>query len=134
MDTRDILLLNNAYESSPNHRRHFLSIFDRGDFPDRYNYIILQLCDCNLSDLRTERLNGADYSRSSALHIASQTLQGIHDVQLHHYYHRDIRSGNFVVGLNEHHHMIYIVNFSLSYEYVARNHRLEHGKKSAVSE
>uniref|UniRef100_A0A914PXK1 Protein kinase domain-containing protein n=1 Tax=Panagrolaimus davidi TaxID=227884 RepID=A0A914PXK1_9BILA len=92
------------------------------------NFTIVPLCDCNLSDLRFTRLNGADFSRPTALNIASQTLQGIHDVQFNHYFHRDIRSGNFVVGLNDHHHIIYIINFSLSYEYYKRAFRIEKGK------
>uniref|UniRef100_A0AC34RRJ8 Protein kinase domain-containing protein n=1 Tax=Panagrolaimus sp. JU765 TaxID=591449 RepID=A0AC34RRJ8_9BILA len=98
-------------QTSEKFRRHFLPVFDRGVVPDSFCYIVMPICDLNLSDFRAQRLNGQDYSRPTALKIAQQTLQAVHDVHLHNFYHRDIRPSNFVIGTGKSYDVVYLVNF-----------------------
>uniref|UniRef100_A0A7E4VKS7 Protein kinase domain-containing protein n=1 Tax=Panagrellus redivivus TaxID=6233 RepID=A0A7E4VKS7_PANRE len=98
-------------------KTHFLKMFDSGKLVHRYNFIMMECGDVNLSDMRYERLGGVDYTHSTAMHLAFQTLQCVHDVHVYDFIHRDIRPTNFIVGLGSHHMCVYIVNFQLAYSF-----------------
>lgn len=68
-----------------------------------------------LSDL----MKKADYyfSQQSAIYLAAHTLECIHDVHLHHYYHREICPSNFLIGLGKAHGAILITGFHVAYRY-----------------
>uniref|UniRef100_A0A7E4UNX1 Protein kinase domain-containing protein n=1 Tax=Panagrellus redivivus TaxID=6233 RepID=A0A7E4UNX1_PANRE len=65
----------------------------------------------NLQDLITSCIL---LGRSSAMMLAIETFEAIHDLHTHGFLHRDIRPVNFLVGRGKNYKLVYMFNFSSS--------------------
>lgn len=79
-------ILLKAREVAAPFRKHFLKLIDRGQLKNRYNFIVTRLGGENLVDLRAK--NRVDFLPSTAVRLALQSLQAIHDVHLCGFIHR----------------------------------------------
>uniref|UniRef100_A0A7E4W3C5 non-specific serine/threonine protein kinase n=1 Tax=Panagrellus redivivus TaxID=6233 RepID=A0A7E4W3C5_PANRE len=94
---------------------HVIAFHVAGVFQERFAYYITDSYDCNLQDLLYKTLEGRPLTRTSALHIAVETLKGIHDLHLVRFMHRDIKPSNFYVGRGSNYRRIYLGGFNASY-------------------
>uniref|UniRef100_A0A7E4VJE2 Protein kinase domain-containing protein n=1 Tax=Panagrellus redivivus TaxID=6233 RepID=A0A7E4VJE2_PANRE len=117
----DVHFYQNIKEISTKNRKHFLKQIAFGTVQDEYHWTVAQLGGPNILDLYyiCER----EFLQPTIIQIAVQSLQAIHDVQLHHHLHRLIDPRSFVCGVGSKHRVIYIIDFSCCYKYVNRERR-----------
>ena len=82
----------------------------------QYNVMLMDLLGSSVEDIFVE------YSKimsvKSALMIGYQMLERIEFLHERQIIHRDIKPDNFLLGINEHAHLLYIVDFGLSKKYI----------------
>uniref|UniRef100_A0A7E4V6F3 Protein kinase domain-containing protein n=1 Tax=Panagrellus redivivus TaxID=6233 RepID=A0A7E4V6F3_PANRE len=109
------------------HRKHFLQMHCFGLVPGKYHWAVMELAGPNLNDLFI--MCDKIWKKSTVIHVMAQTLQAIHDVQLHHHMHRCIDPSSFVVGVGDKHKVVYVIDFSHSYEFTERTRAQRKGEE-----
>ncbi|KAE9416212.1 hypothetical protein Angca_010066, partial [Angiostrongylus cantonensis] len=67
----------------------------------------------SLEDIRRSTLR-RNYSKSTGMQIAYQTLHAVHDLHDLGYLHRDIKPQNFAIGLETQRNIIYMLDFGIA--------------------
>ncbi|KRX96620.1 Tau-tubulin kinase 1 [Trichinella pseudospiralis] len=103
---------------------HCCAVFDRGRNGDKFNWIAMTLVGKSLMKLQMEVKK--KFTLRTALHLASETLEGIWDLHKAGYLHRDIKPANFAIGLPPNYRQTYILDFGVARKYLkndGRHHR-----------
>ena len=82
----------------------------------QYNVMLMDLLGTSIEDIFVE--NNKIMSLKSALMIGYQMIERIEFVHERQVIHRDIKPDNFLLGINNNSHLLYIVDFGLSKKYI----------------
>ncbi|WKX90048.1 hypothetical protein Q1695_009131 [Nippostrongylus brasiliensis] len=104
---------------NPEKRKHFLELVDRGK-TEKFKFLVMGLVGKSLEDLR-KNVVGRNYSKSTGMQCAYQTLVAIGDLHDVGYLHRDIKPQNFAVGLGEQEKTIYMLDFGIARKFTVGN-------------
>uniref|UniRef100_A0A0K0E3Y4 Protein kinase domain-containing protein n=1 Tax=Strongyloides stercoralis TaxID=6248 RepID=A0A0K0E3Y4_STRER len=94
---------------------HLAKIYDYGNCPELDEpFIIMECLGKNVSDIKTN-LPGKIFSKSTALRVLMQCLNGLRELHMLGYISRDIKPSNFCVGRNSiAPKSIYIIDFGVA--------------------
>lgn len=81
----------------------------------QYNVMLMDLLGLSIEDIFVS--NNKIMSLKSALMIGYQMLERIKYLHERQFIHRDIKPDNFLMGINNNSHLLYIVDFGLSKKY-----------------
>jgi serine/threonine protein kinase len=84
-----------------------------------HNYLLMELLGKSIDKLFSD--NKRQFSYKTIFQIGYQMIERIQYVHSKGYIHRDIKPGNFVVGLGDKSKIIYIIDFGLSKRYIDKN-------------
>ncbi|KAJ1366345.1 hypothetical protein KIN20_026985 [Parelaphostrongylus tenuis] len=96
----------------PERKKHFIELVDRGK-NEKFKFLVMGLVGQSLEDIRRSTLR-RNYSKSTGMQIAHQTLQAVYDLHELGYLHRDIKPQNFAVGLELQRNVIYMLDFGIA--------------------
>ncbi|VDL78817.1 unnamed protein product [Nippostrongylus brasiliensis] len=82
---------------NPQRKKHFLELIDRGK-GEKFKFLVMTLVGATLEEIRRNVL-GRNYTKSTAMQLAYQTLESLADLHEIGFLHRDIKPQNFSVGL-----------------------------------
>ncbi|VDK30031.1 unnamed protein product [Gongylonema pulchrum] len=104
------------------HSEHICELIDYGTEKPNYIFIVMPLLGKDLHKLRNEQIDRR-FSLNTAIQVGLQTLKAIEELHLSHFISRDIKPGNFMVGLREYqqHKTIFLIDFGLAKKYVDKN-------------
>ena len=91
------------------------NVYDSG-IEGEFNFLVMDLLGPSLEDL-LDRCN-RKFSLKTVLMLADQMITRIEYVHNKNYLHRDIKSNNFLIGINKNSHIIYIIDFGLAKRYI----------------
>ncbi|VDN52660.1 unnamed protein product [Dracunculus medinensis] len=100
--------------------KHICQLLDWGAEKPNYMFIVMSLLGKDLQKLRNEQAN-RKFSLSTAIHVGLQTLEAIEELHQCRFISRDIKPGNFAVGLREKKKTLFLVDFGLSKKYIDKN-------------
>ncbi|VDK44534.1 unnamed protein product [Gongylonema pulchrum] len=106
--------INNFEDAS--RKNHLITLIDQGK-TDQFQFIVMQLLGPSISDLRRYFIC-SEFSRSTAMRVSQQTLQGIWDLHVIGYLHKDIKPQNFAIGLNDKAHVVYLIDLGMARKYI----------------
>ena len=84
-----------------------------------HNYLLMELLGKSIDKLFSD--NKRSFSYKTIFQIGYQMIERIQYVHSKGYIHRDIKPGNFVIGLGDKSKIIYIIDFGLSKRYIDKN-------------
>nr|CDJ92612.1 Serine threonine protein kinase-related domain containing protein [Haemonchus contortus] len=96
-------------------KQHFVELIDRGK-RGKYKFLVMTLVGSTIEDVRRNVL-GRNYSKSTAMQLAQQTLESISDLHSIGYLHRDIKPQNFAIGLGEQEKIVFVLDFGIARKY-----------------
>ncbi|VDL74060.1 unnamed protein product [Nippostrongylus brasiliensis] len=100
-------------------RRDTVRLFDAGQ-RRQYNFMVMSLCGKDLMTLK--RTMGRPFSERTILRVAITTLYALKQVHECGFVHRDVKPGNFLVGLyGRDRRMIYLVDFGMARSFIAKD-------------
>lgn len=108
----ETLVLKLLLSQGSRHAVDFLGCGNEGS----YSYLAMELVGKNLNQLRRSRAYGR-FSLSTAIRLGKQMLGAIQDVHNAGFVHRDIKPGNFAVGLGRRARDLYILDFGLARQF-----------------
>ncbi|KAL6725434.1 hypothetical protein Aduo_007487 [Ancylostoma duodenale] len=96
------------------YRKHFLRLIDRGVTP-KFKFIVMPIVGWSLDKIRKEVLNGAQFSKQTAIKICVQTLNAVRDLHDIGFLHRDLKLANFAIGIDKpSHETIFMLDFGIA--------------------
>ncbi|CAI2350304.1 unnamed protein product [Caenorhabditis sp. 36 PRJEB53466] len=99
---------------------NFVEFVDRGKCEElKCKYVVMGLVGRSLYDVRNKYMIAL--SPSTCFNIAIQTVASVRDLHSIGYLHRDIKPGNFAVGLGEHESTIFMLDFGIAKLYLDAN-------------
>ena len=84
-----------------------------------YNIMIMEMLGKSLEDLN--QLCKGKFSLKTVLMLGEQCVERIKYFHSRHFLHRDIKSDNFVMGIERKKHVVYIIDFGLSKRYIGKD-------------
>ncbi|WKY08525.1 hypothetical protein Q1695_007782 [Nippostrongylus brasiliensis] len=100
-------------------RHDTVRLFDAGQ-RRQYNFMVMSLCGKDLMTLK--RTMGRPFSERTILRVAITTLYALKQVHECGFVHRDVKPGNFLVGLyGRDRRMIYLVDFGMARSFIAKD-------------
>jgi tau tubulin kinase len=109
--------------------KYFLNYIQRNDF----FYLVMTLLGKSLHDLRKAR-KSEHFTTGTAIGSALQTLEAIEELHKIGYLHRDVKPGNYSVGLSDRKgdiRNIYILDFGMCRRYVREDNTLRRPRSAA---
>ncbi|KAK5966901.1 Tau-tubulin kinase 1 [Trichostrongylus colubriformis] len=104
---------------APTRKQHFVELIDRGK-KEKFKFLVMTLVGSTIDDIRRNIL-GRNYSKSTGMQLAQQTLQSLSDLHNIGYLHRDIKPQNFAIGLGEHEKTVYVLDFGIARKFTVGN-------------
>ncbi|KHN77422.1 putative serine/threonine-protein kinase [Toxocara canis] len=104
------------------HAEHICELIDYGTEKPHYIFVVMTLLGKDLHKLRNEQCDRC-FSLSTAVRVGMQSLKAIEELHRGGYLSRDIKPGNFAIGLreNDQHKTIFLFDFGLAKKYVDKN-------------
>lgn len=96
----EVLVMMEVKKQKMTPSRHFLELADRGNVPNKFNYIVMTLVGKSLQSLRETAKNNK-FTFGTAISVGRQCLEAIEDLHSLGFLHRDIKPGNFTIGRME---------------------------------
>ncbi|CAD5225865.1 unnamed protein product [Bursaphelenchus okinawaensis] len=98
--------------------KHFCELIDSGQI-GQYNYMVMSLVGPSLSDLlkHPKDISERVFSLSTCVFCAVQCLEAIEELHSVGYLHRDIKPGNYAVGVNNTRHIL-LLDFGMARKYL----------------
>lgn len=93
----------------------------------QYNVMLMDLLGSSIEDIFVE--NNKIMSLKSALTVGYQMIERIEHLHERQIIHRDIKPDNFLMGINNNSHLVYIVDFGLSKKYIKDSNKLINADK-----
>ncbi|VDM43939.1 unnamed protein product [Toxocara canis] len=103
----------------PERRKHFVQLYDKGQ-TDTFKLIVMQLLGPSIEDLRRHILC-TDFTKATAMRISQQALQGIWDLHLVGFIHRDIKPQNFAIGTGDKDDIIYLLDLGIAHRFIDKH-------------
>uniref|UniRef100_A0A0M3IVN4 Protein kinase domain-containing protein n=1 Tax=Ascaris lumbricoides TaxID=6252 RepID=A0A0M3IVN4_ASCLU len=103
----------------PQRKKHFVQLFDKGQ-TDTFKLIVMQLLGPSIEDLRRHILC-TDFTRPTAMRISQQALEGIWDLHLVGFIHRDIKPQNFAIGIGDKNDLIYVLDLGIAHRFIDKH-------------
>uniref|UniRef100_A0A915BGM4 Protein kinase domain-containing protein n=1 Tax=Parascaris univalens TaxID=6257 RepID=A0A915BGM4_PARUN len=97
--------------NEPQRKKHFVQLFDKGQ-TDTFKLIVMQLLGPSIEDLRR---------RPTAMRISQQALEGIWDLHLVGFIHRDIKPQNFAIGIGDKNDLIYVLDLGIAHRFIDKH-------------
>ncbi|WKX88545.1 hypothetical protein Q1695_008296 [Nippostrongylus brasiliensis] len=104
---------------NPQRKKHFLELIDRGK-GEKFKFLVMTLVGATLEEIRRNVL-GRNYTKSTAMQLAYQTLESLADLHEIGFLHRDIKPQNFSVGLAQSEKTVFILDFGIARKYTVGN-------------
>uniref|UniRef100_A0A915PWZ1 Protein kinase domain-containing protein n=1 Tax=Setaria digitata TaxID=48799 RepID=A0A915PWZ1_9BILA len=101
--------------SNQPHARHFTKIINRAE-KLHFFLIVMTLLGESLAELKRQYCPPI-FSLATSLGVSIQCLEGIEQLHKVGFIHRDIKPGNFAIGLPPNMHVIYILDFGIARKY-----------------
>ncbi|VDM50020.1 unnamed protein product [Toxocara canis] len=108
-----------AFVNDPERRKHFVDLFDKGQ-TETFKLVVMRLVGPSIEDLRRFYLC-TDFTKPTAMRISQQTLQGIWDLHLVGFIHRDIKPQNFAIGIGDKDDVIYVLDLGIAHRFIDRH-------------
>lgn len=106
-------------------KSHFLKLIDYGhQKKDGFFFMVVELAGKSLSDLMKSR-DYQPFSLATALGVGDQCLQGLETLHNLGFIHRDIKPDNISCGFGEKEHVIFLLDFGLSRQFLNKKHQLK---------
>uniref|UniRef100_F1L8W5 Serine/threonine-protein kinase n=1 Tax=Ascaris suum TaxID=6253 RepID=F1L8W5_ASCSU len=104
------------------HAEHICELIDYGTEKPYFIFVVMTLLGKDLHKLRNEQFDRR-FSLSTSVRVGIQTLKAIEELHRGAYLSRDIKPGNFAVGLREteQHKTIFLYDFGLAKKYLDKN-------------
>ncbi|CAK5031928.1 unnamed protein product [Meloidogyne enterolobii] len=113
--------------------KHFARIIESGRYRNDFFYLVMTLLGKSLHDLRKARKSEC-FTKGTAISAAIQTLEAIEELHKIGYLHRDIKPGNYSIGLPDRKgdvRNIYILDFGMCRRYVRDDNTLRRPRSAA---
>uniref|UniRef100_A0A1I8BXK4 Protein kinase domain-containing protein n=1 Tax=Meloidogyne hapla TaxID=6305 RepID=A0A1I8BXK4_MELHA len=113
--------------------KHFPRIIESGRYRNDFFYLVMTLLGKSLHDLRKAR-KSEHFTMGTAIGTAIQTLEAIEELHKIGYLHRDIKPGNYSVGLPDRKgnlRTIYLLDFGMCRRYVKEDNTLRRPRSAA---
>ncbi|TKR81612.1 hypothetical protein L596_015455 [Steinernema carpocapsae] len=98
--------------NKPDDKTHFVKMFDRGK-KSKFFFIVMTLVGESLLDLKRRR-SPAVFTPSTGIRVAKQCVEAIEELHSVGFIHRDIKPGNYAIGLYPRHTRIFILDFGIA--------------------
>lgn len=89
-----------------------------------YNILSIELLDNSLEGFL--RKSGGKFSLKTVLMLADQMISTLECFHRHFYIHRDLKPENFMMGSDEKHNIVYLIDFGLSKRYIDPKNDFSH--------
>lgn len=111
-------------------QQHACRLYDYGETAT-YRYMVMQLLGRSLSELRKSATK-ACLSASTTVRVGIQCLEAIETLHKIGFLHRDVKPGNFAMGLDDaDKRTVFLLDFGLCRQYIAPDGQLRPARKSA---
>jgi serine/threonine protein kinase len=97
----------------------------------RYDVLVMDLLGSSLEDLLD--MCGRRFSLKTVLMLADQILQRIEFIHFKGVIHKDIKPGNFLMGLGEKQSNVYLIDFGLAQRYIKDTNHIQYTENNVVS-
>ncbi|KAF7638297.1 Protein kinase domain-containing protein [Meloidogyne graminicola] len=121
----EVQVLREAGERPENARKHFPTLIDNSDPMPNHMFLVMSLLGRSLADIKRGRQHKI-FSPSTGYYCAIQSLEAIRDLHDLGYVHRDIKPGNFVIGLprTQFQNIVYMVDFGIARKFIGADGRI----------
>jgi len=118
------------YKKDPNNYTGLPRVYNFGT-EHEFNYMIMEKLGPSLEDLFNKC--NKRFSMKTVIMIADQMIQRIQFLHSRRFIHRDIKPGNFLVGLGKEEHMIYISDLGLAKRYMIHGNHIPYKDNTDIS-
>uniref|UniRef100_A0A0N4Z9R4 non-specific serine/threonine protein kinase n=1 Tax=Parastrongyloides trichosuri TaxID=131310 RepID=A0A0N4Z9R4_PARTI len=98
-----------------NRSQHFTEIYDKGKTPTYY-FVVMELVGKSLADIRDDLKRC--YSIGCGIRIMIQCAEAINDFHSLGYIHRDLKPGNFCIGIKDKYRNVYLLDFGMARKFL----------------
>uniref|UniRef100_A0A7E4WCP1 Protein kinase domain-containing protein n=1 Tax=Panagrellus redivivus TaxID=6233 RepID=A0A7E4WCP1_PANRE len=98
--------------------KHFAELIDQGSVRKEYVFVVMTLMGRDLHKLRNDQPH-RHFSPATAVRVAIQTLEALQELHSCSWISRDVKPGNFVIGLAENQTTCYLIDFGLARRYIS---------------
>ncbi|MFH4976163.1 hypothetical protein AB6A40_002872 [Gnathostoma spinigerum] len=102
--------------------QHLCELYDYGSVKPSYVFVVMTLLGSDLHRLRNEQIDRR-FSMSTAIRVGIQTFKAIEELHRCGFISRDVKPGNFAIGLKVYnqHRTIFLFDFGLARKYIDKN-------------
>uniref|UniRef100_A0A914KVA8 non-specific serine/threonine protein kinase n=1 Tax=Meloidogyne incognita TaxID=6306 RepID=A0A914KVA8_MELIC len=126
----EVQVLKEAGERPENAKRHFPTLLDNSDPLPNHMFMVISLLGRSLADIKRGR-QGKILSPNTGYYCAIQSLEAVRDLHDLGYIHRDIKPGNFVIGLprTKNQNTVYMVDFGIARRFLGPDGKIRNPRK-----
>uniref|UniRef100_A0A1I8BY62 non-specific serine/threonine protein kinase n=1 Tax=Meloidogyne hapla TaxID=6305 RepID=A0A1I8BY62_MELHA len=132
----EVQVLREAAERPENARRHFPALIDNSDPLPNHMFMVMSLLGKSLAEIKRARQGkilrlGAP---NTGYYCAIQSLEAVRDLHDLGYIHRDIKPGNFVIGLprTKFQNTVYMVDFGIARRFLGPDGKIRNPRKKVM--